>query len=347
MAPDRSHPLNGTTTGAPASPRPRHVALVGTTASGKSALALELARRDPAIEIVSVDSMQVYRGMDVGTAKPTVAERAEVPHHMIDVADPWDEFTLAWFAREARRAVDEIEARGHRALLVGGTGLYLRSIVDDLAMPGRFPEVRAQLEAEADTAALHGRLAGLDPVAAGRMEPTNRRRVVRALEVTLGSGTPFSSFGPGLDVYPPTRFHLVGVTLPHEVVARRIETRYHQQVADGFLDETRRLVAAPRGVSRTAGQALGYRELIAHLAGETSLDDALDLAIRRTRRFARRQRSWFRRDPRIRWLAALVDPRSVLPALVAEVGEADPDADTGAGGAKAGGSGPGPTGPPG
>jgi tRNA dimethylallyltransferase len=302
---------------------PRHAALLGTTASGKSALAHELARHDPEIEIVSVDSMQVYRGMDIGTAKPTPAERAEVPHHLIDVADPWDDFTVAWFAREARRVVDEIEDRGHRALLVGGTGLYLRAIVDDLTVPGRYPDVRAELDEEPDTVGLHTRLCELDPVAAARMEPTNRRRVIRALEVTLGSGRPFSSFGPGLDVYPPSRFHLVGVSLPHEVVARRIEDRYRQQMIDGFLDEVRGLLAAPQGLSRTAGQALGYRELIDHLAGGPGLEETLELAIRRTRRFARRQRSWFRRDPRIRWLAALNDPRSLLPGLRAELEAAD------------------------
>jgi tRNA dimethylallyltransferase len=307
----------------------RHVALVGTTASGKSALALELARREPSVEIVSVDSMQVYRGMDIGTAKPTIDERSEVPHHLIDVADPWDDFTVAWFAREARRAVDEIEARGHRALLVGGTGLYVRAIVDELVLPGRYPDVRAELDADPDTVALHGRLVELDPVAAGRMEPTNRRRVVRALEVTLGSGRRFSSFGPGLDTYPPSRFHLVGVRLPHEVVAARIEARYRQQMADGFLDETRRLLAEPRGLSRTARQALGYRELIDHLTGDTPLDEALDVAIRRTRRFARRQRSWFRRDPRIRWLAALDDPRSLLPVLGAELATGDAGTEAG------------------
>ena len=330
MAPDRSDPVPappepGTRAGGrgPGPPSPRHVALVGTTASGKSALALELARRDPGIEIVSVDSMQVYRGMDIGTAKPSPAERAEVPHHLIDVADPWDDFTVAWFAREARRAVDEIQDRGHRALLVGGTGLYLRAVVDDLEVPGRYPDVRAELEAEADTAGLHTRLCELDPVAAARMEPTNRRRVVRALEVTLGSGRPFSSYGPGLDVYPPSRFLLLGVSLPHEVVARRIEERYHQQMADGFLDEVRALLAAPGGLSRTAGQALGYRELIDHLTGGPGLDESLELAVRRTRRFARRQRSWFRRDPRIRWLAALGDPGALLPGLRAELDAAD------------------------
>lgn len=306
-----------------ASRPPRHVALVGTTASGKSALALDLARRDPGIEIVSVDSMQVYRGMDIGTAKPTVAERDEVPHHLVDIADPWEDFTVAWFARAARAAVDEIEARGRRAVLVGGTGLYLRAVVDELTVPGRYPQARAEVEAEPDTRVLHRRLHDLDPVAAGRMEPTNRRRVVRALEVTLGSGRPFSSFGPGLDVYPPSRFHLVGIRLPPEVVASRIEARYRQQVAAGFLDEVRRLLADPRGLSRTARQALGYRELIGHLSGEATLDEAVDLAIRRTRRFARRQRSWFRRDPRIRWIDARDDPSSALPRLVDELATAD------------------------
>jgi len=304
--------------------RPRHLALVGTTASGKSALALALAREDPGLEIVSVDSMQVYRGMDVGTAKPSPEERAEVVHHLLDVADAWEDYTLGRYAAAARAALSDIEARGRRALLVGGTGLYLRAVVDDLDVPGRFPEVRAEVEADPDTPALHRRLAELDPRAAARMEPTNRRRVVRALEVTLGSGRPFSSHGPGLDVYPPTRFHQVGVALPHEVVARRVEARYHQQMEDGFLEETRALLAAPEGMSRTARQALGYAELIEHLTTGVSLDEALDVAVRRTRRFARRQRSWFRRDPRIRWLHALDDPLALLPGLRAERAELGP-----------------------
>ena len=294
---------------------------MGTTASGKSALALAVARRDPTVELVSVDSMQVYRGMDIGTAKPTPAERAEVPHHVVDVAEPWDDVTVADFQRWVAEALAGIEARGHRALLVGGTGLYLRAVVDELGIPGRFPEARGTIETEADTATLHGRLAALDPVAARRMEPTNRRRVVRALEVTVGSGRPFSSYGPGLEVYPPTRFGLVGVALPADVVDARIAARYGQQVADGFVDEARRLREDPRGVSRTAGQALGYKELFAHLAGEATLDDALDLAVRRTRRFARRQRSWFARDPRITWLRA-DDPATLVDPLAAALGVA-------------------------
>ena len=294
---------------------PRPVALVGTTASGKSALALALARRDPAIEIVSADSMQVYRGMDIGTAKPTPAERAEVPHHLVDVVDPWDDFTVVRFAAAARAAVAGISARGRRALLVGGTGLYLRSVIDDLQVPARFPEVRAVLDADPDTPGLHRRLAGLDPVAAGRMEPTNRRRVVRALEVTLGSGRPFSSFGPGLDAYPPSAYLLVGVRLPRDVVAARIAARYRQQMEDGFLDEVRRLLADPRGLSRTARQALGYRELCSHVEDGVPLDEAVELAVRRTRRFARRQASWFGRDPRIHWLDAGDHPEGLLDAL--------------------------------
>ncbi|MDP1819941.1 MAG: tRNA (adenosine(37)-N6)-dimethylallyltransferase MiaA [Acidimicrobiales bacterium] len=298
-----------------------HAVLVGATASGKSALALELARRDAAWELVSVDSMQLYRGMDIGTAKPTPAEQAEVPHHLIDVLDPWEDGTVARFQREALTTIDTIEARGRRALLVGGTALYVQAVVDGLDIPGRYPDVREELESEPDTAVLRHRLGTLDPLAAGRMEPGNRRRIVRALEVTLGSGRPFSSYGPGLDVHPPTRFRMVGVARAPDDTARRIEARYAVQMEAGFLAEVRRLMAHPRGLSRTARQALGYKELIDHLEGASTLEEALDLAVRRTRRFARRQRSWFRRDPRILWLD--VAPGSVNPlvdALAAAVG---------------------------
>jgi tRNA dimethylallyltransferase len=294
----------------------QHLALVGTTASGKSALAMALARRHPTIELVSVDSMQVYRGMDVGTAKPTPEEQAEVRHHLLDLADPWEEFTVTRFQQAFRRAIADIDGRGRRAVLVGGTGLYLRAAVDDLTIPGRFPAVRDELEAEPDTAALHARLQELDPAAAAKMEPTNRRRIVRALEVTLGSGAPFSSYGPGLDAYPPSRFRLVGVELPSEVVADRIAARYQAQLAAGFVEEVRRLAADPRGLSRTARQALGYRELLAHVEEGVPLDEAVDLAVRRTRKFARRQRAWFRRDPRIEWLRGS-DPEVVVESLAA------------------------------
>jgi tRNA dimethylallyltransferase len=300
---------------------PRHLALVGPTASGKSALAIEVARRLGDVELVSVDSMQVYRGMDVGTAKATAAERAEVAHHLLDVADPWEEFSVTRFQAEAEAAIAGIEARGHRALLVGGTGLYLQAIVDRLAVPGRWPEVRAELEEEvarepAAVGALHRRLAVADPTAAARIEPGNARRIVRALEVTLGSGRPFSSFGPGLDAYPTTtRFRLAGVWLPRAEVNARIEARYRSQLDAGFLEEVRSL---PPELSRTAAQALGYRELLLHLDGKIELDAAVDEAVRRTRGFARRQRSWFRRDPRITWLAASRNPLDLLPALLGD-----------------------------
>jgi tRNA dimethylallyltransferase len=221
----------------------RHAVLLGATASGKSALALELARTDPAWELVSVDSMQVYRRMDIGTAKPSAAEREEVPHHLLDLLEPWEEASVAWFQRAARAALVDIEARGKRALLVGGTALWLQAVVDDLEIPGRYPSVRAELEGEPDTAALHDRLVALDPLAASRMESSNRRRILRALEVTLGSGRPFSGFGPGLDAHPPTAFRLVGLAVDPEELGQRIERRYATQLERGFLAEVEGLVA--------------------------------------------------------------------------------------------------------
>ena len=282
--------------------------IVGPTASGKSELAMNVARLVGA-EIVALDSMQVYRGMDIGTATPTAAEQAEVPHHLIDLVDPGEEFAVAELQARAREVIGEICGRGAVPVLVGGTGLYVRAVVDELRIPGRYPEVRCELEAEPDTAALHRRLVELDPVAAGRMEPTNRRRLIRALEVTLGSGQPFSSYGPGLGHYPPVPFVQVGLRRDRERLDERIAARYRHQMAAGLLDEVRSLAEAP--VSRTASQALGYRELLGHLRGELTLDEALELAVVRTRRFARRQQRWFRRDPRIGWFDA--------PAAVAEV----------------------------
>jgi tRNA dimethylallyltransferase len=301
-----------------------HLALVGTTASGKSALAMEVARRLPDVELVSVDSMQVYRGMDIGTAKPTAAEQAEVRHHLLDVAEPWEDWSVSRFQAVARDVLADIEARGCRALLVGGTGLYLRAVVDALDVPGQWPEVRSELDGEPDTAALHRRLAELDPVAAERMEPNNRRRVVRALEVTLGSGRPFSSFGPGLEAHPPSRFRLAGVWLPRPVVVDRIAARLAEMVDAGLVEEVRTLLALPQPLSRTARQALGYKEVLAHLEQGVPLDEAVDEAVRRTRAFARRQRMWFRRDPRITWFGTADNPGAVLPALLREWRECPP-----------------------
>lgn len=262
--------------------------------------------------------MQVYRGMDVGTAKPSAAEQAEVPHHLIDLADASEDFTVTRFQTAARSVLAAIEERGHRALLVGGTGLYLRAVIDDLDVPGQFADARAEVEAEPDTVVLHARLAERDPVAAARLTPLNRRRVVRALEVTIGSGRPFSSFGPGLGQHPPTRFRLVGLWLPRPVVAERIEARVDAMLAAGLVDEVARLLAEPGGMSRTARQALGYKEVIAHLTDGVPLEDARDAIVRRTRTFARRQRAWFRRDPRITWIGAGTNPLAVLPVLLGD-----------------------------
>lgn len=264
-------------------------------------MALDVARRLGDVELVTVDSMQVYRGMDISTAKPSVAEQAEVPHHLLDVIDPSEEYTLRRFQLEARAAVADIEARGRRPLLVGGTGLYLRAVVDDLEIPARYPEVRAELDCRVDLAELFAELSVLDPKAAARIEPGNRRRIVRALEVCLGAGRTFSSFGEGLDTYPPTSWDVVALAVDPAVLADRIAARYSAQLTNGLLDEVRTLADAQPPMGRTAAQALGYRQLLAHLAGERDLDDAVEAAVAATRRFARRQRSWFRRDPRLTW----------------------------------------------
>ena len=304
---------------------PRHLALVGPTASGKSELALELARRRDDVELVSVDSMQVYRGMDIGTAKPSRAERDEIPHHLIDVADPAERFTVTRFAALVAEALTGIEARGHRAVLVGGTGLYLQAALGDLHPPGEWPAVRAELEArvaagEATPAVLYRTLAALDPAAAERIEPGNVRRVLRALEVTIGSGVPFSAAGPGVGRYPPTdRFAIVGVWLPRGVLGARIDERVRRMLAAGLVEEVGALAEHPGGLGPTARQALGYKEVLAHLEEGGAADDLASEITRRTRAFARRQRSWFRRDPRIHWHGTAADPMRLLPGLLAEL----------------------------
>jgi tRNA dimethylallyltransferase len=275
---------------------------------------LAVARQRDDVELVTVDSMQVYRGMDIGTAKPTHFEQAEIRHHLLDLCDPDEDYTVARFQRDCLAVLSDIEARGKRAILVGGTGLYLQSITDDLDLPSRFPDVRADIERESDTAVLFARLEQLDPLAASRMEPTNRRRVVRALEVTLGSGQPFSSFGPGLEDYPPAPFPIFGLTMPRDVLDLRIAQRYRQQMDMGFLGEVQALLERPKGLSRTARQALGYAELLAHLEIGLPLDEALETALTRTKRFARRQQRWFGRDPRINWIATEGEESSNLVA---------------------------------
>ena len=277
------------------------LAIIGPTAAGKSALAMAIAAADDRVELISADSMQVYRGMDIGTAKPTADEQGAVPHHLIDILDPWQDYTVSQFVKDVPAVTADIRRRGKIPVMVGGTGLYVRSIVDDLEIPDQFPDTRAELEVEPDTVALHRRLAELDPVAAERMEPNNRRRVLRALEVTVGSGRPFSSFGPGMERYRPSRINQIGCDRPRPSLDERIERRYQVQIDHGFLDEVTAVAAHPNGMSKTARQALGYKELLGHIEGGQPLEMALDIAKQRTRRFARRQQRWFRRDPRIEW----------------------------------------------
>ena len=266
------------------------------------------AERDDT-DIVSVDSMQVYRHMSIGTAKPTVEEQQSVRHHLIDIVEPSDEFTVAIFQRHLEQAFSSIAMASRCGLLVGGTGLYHRAAIDGLDLAGSWPEIRQRLEAEADaegTPSLHRVLVELDPVAASRMEPTNSRRVVRALEVIEGSGKLFSSFGSGLDQYPDSEVHQVGLRWPREVLATRIEQRVHRMMVDGFLHEVEQVLTLEP--SQTARQALGYRELIDHLEGRCSLDEAIGATVTRTRQFAVKQERWFRRDPRIEWIDIESDP---------------------------------------
>jgi tRNA dimethylallyltransferase len=297
------------------------LAIVGPTATGKSAVALSVARHLGGLEIVSVDSMQVYRGMDIGTAKPSLADRAEIVHHLVDVADPSEAFTVVRFQHEYDAALAAIDAHAHRALLVGGTGLYLRAVIDRLDPPGEWPAIRAHLDAEPDVTALHAQLTQLDPLAASRMAPTNRRRVARALEVCLGSGRPFSSFGPGLTTYGPNGIVQIGLHVDRGRLTERIRARFDAQMAAGFLDEVAALASRPERLSRTAAQALGYRELLAHLRGELSLGESRDLAITRTRQFAVRQERWFRRDPRIRWIDVSASDANPVEEVLALLGD--------------------------
>jgi tRNA dimethylallyltransferase len=282
------------------------LALVGPTASGKTEASLELARRLGA-EIVLIDSMTVYRGLDVGTAKPTPEERAAVPHHVVDVAEPSEPFSVARFQRMAGEALAAIGARDNPALLVGGSGLYYRAVVDGLEFPGTDPAVRAGLEAEAASLgaeALHRRLAAIDPAAAARIEPGNARRSIRALEVAAITGRPFSSFAESWDRYPEGRVRAAGVKLEPAALRARIEARTRRMLEQGLVEEVGDLL--DRGFRRvvTASQAIGYAEVAGHLAGQLSLDAAAEQIVRRTRELARRQMGWFRRDPRIRWFEA-------------------------------------------
>ena len=299
---------------------PPFLALVGPTASGKTEAALLVAGRLGA-EILSIDSMVVYRGMDLGTAKPTADQRARVSHHLLDLVEPSEPFSAAAFQAAAREAADDVRRRGRAPLLVGGSGLYYRAVVDDLQFPGTEPAVRRELEREAvavGAARLHTRLAGFDPVAAARIEPGNVRRTVRALEVASITGRSFSSFAGAWERYPADRVRAAGVRLQPDVLARRIDARVRAMLAAGWLEEVRALREAGFGGWLTSTQAIGYAELVRHLAGELELDEATALIVRRTKSLARRQMAWFRRDPRIRWFDVGDDGASTAADPISE-----------------------------
>ncbi len=274
---------------------------------------------DGVAEIIAVDAMQVYWAMDIGTAKPTWRDQAHVVHHCLDLVAPDHDFALAEYAISANRAIAEIDNRGGRPVLVAGTGLYLRAVTDPMELPGMWPEIREALEARAVSEPvedLHRELAALDPDAAAKIKPANARRVVRALEVCLGSGRRFSSFGPGLGVYPPTRFVQIGLRWGRPELADRIERRVQHMLEAGLLAEVESVLTTWPELSRTARQALGYRELLSYLDGAVSFDEAVAQIVLRTRQFAVRQERWFRRDPRIQWVDIHADPvAEVLPVI--------------------------------
>lgn len=284
--------------------RPRVVAVVGPTAAGKSALSLALAHGLDG-EVVNADSMQLYRGMDIGTAKLTPAERAGVPHHVLDIWDVTEPASVAEYQRLARAAIEDIAARGRTPLLVGGSGLYVRAALEEFEFPGTDPDLRARLEEElaaVGPAPLYERLRAADPAAARRILPSNGRRIVRALEVIALTGRPFPAELPEPRPYYDAVY--LGVDLDTAALDDRIARRVDAMWAAGLVDEVRGLEAVGLRRGRTASRALGYQQVLRFLAGEWTEAQARDETVRATRRFARRQRSWFRRDPRIRWLDA-------------------------------------------
>lgn len=279
------------------------VTIVGPTAVGKSDLSLDLAERLGG-EVVNTDSMQLYRGMDIGTAKLPVEERRGVRHHLLDVLEVTEPASVAEFQSWARAAIADCRARGVVPVLVGGSALYTRAVVDRFEFPGTAPELRERLEdelAQVGAEQLHRRLAGVDPEAAERILPTNGRRVVRALEVIELTGRPFSASLPRLE-YADRATVQVGLDCPRPVLDERIALRVRRMWEAGLVEEVRRLEAAGLREGRTAGRALGYQQVLASLAGECSEEEAFDATVTGTRRFARRQDSWFRKDPRIGWV---------------------------------------------
>ncbi|AZK96894.1 MULTISPECIES: tRNA (adenosine(37)-N6)-dimethylallyltransferase MiaA [Streptomyces] len=296
-----------------AAPAPRVIAVVGPTAAGKSDLGVFLARELDG-EVVNADSMQLYRGMDIGTAKLTVEERGGIPHHLLDIWDVTEAANVAEYQRLARAEIDRLLAEGRTPVLVGGSGLYVRGAVDTLDFPGTDPAVRARLERELDESgpgALHARLAAADPEAARAILPGNGRRIVRALEVIEITGKPFTANLPRHEsVYDTVQ---IGVDVARPELDERITRRVDVMWDAGFVDEVRALEKQGLRDGLTASRALGYQQILAALAGECTEEEAREATVRTTKRFARRQDSWFRKDPRVHWLSGAAEDRAELP----------------------------------
>ena len=281
------------------------IVICGATATGKSDIAIEIAQELGA-EIINADSMQLYRGMDIGTAKLPVEERKGVPHHLLDVLDVSEDSTVAWYQEQARAAITEIHGRGKDAVIVGGTGLYIKAILDDLNFPDTDPEVRAKLEAELaefGAAALFARLEELDPAAALAIDRANSRRVIRALEVIEITGLPFTANLPREDSsrYPDAL--QFGLVMDREHLRERIDRRVDRMWDAGFVDEVDRLISQGIGNGSTAQRALGYAQIIAMRSGTMTEEEAKEDTKRASRQYARRQETWFSRDARIQWVA--------------------------------------------
>ncbi|WP_457949359.1 tRNA (adenosine(37)-N6)-dimethylallyltransferase MiaA [Pseudarthrobacter sp. alpha12b] len=279
---------------------PPVIAVVGPTGSGKSDLAVNLALALDG-EVINADAMQFYRGMDIGTAKITMAERRGIPHHLLDILDITQEASVSDFQHQARETIDDIHARGKRAILAGGSGLYVRAALDVLEFPGTDPVLRARLEsehAELGTGALLARLRAVDPVSAERV--SDARRIIRALEVQELTGRPFSSFMPRREYHQPAV--QVGLAVDREVLREMLAARVHRMVDAGLLDEVRGLDARGLRAGKTASRALGYSQFLRVIDGASTVQDAAEETIVATRQFARRQLTWFRADPRIGWL---------------------------------------------
>jgi len=295
------------------------IVICGATATGKSDLAVSVAQKIDA-EIINADSMQLYQGMDIGTAKLTLEERRGIPHHLLDVLEVTEDANVAWYQAQARTKIAEIQSRGKSVVVVGGTGLYIKAILDELNFPDTNPAIRESLENEADelgASILFERLAKLDPAAALAIDRANTRRIIRALEVIEITGKPFTANLPRTDseLYPEAR--QFGLVMDREALAERISARVDRMFEAGLVEEVDRCIQAGITKARTAQLALGYAQVIAMRRGDLTLEQAIEETKRATRQYARRQETWFSRDARIKWISP-IQPR--LELILQELG---------------------------